>query len=318
MEYYPQLHRTASPASVESSDSRREEITLDSSVDGSTIYVLSSPPSASPTPTGPHLNIRSVRVAPSKWPGLTPREECTSNRTSAIPERSMDGMYESECMRSPPPQLFANTDECSIEVWDCTARDIRLDEYESVVLDEEILRASRWDLVPEPQPLGRTPQNTHFLRMHGRPLESRKPLAERTHAHAAQVFTRSRTVSPPPPVSHAPIRLPLLSFFASLLSIDDATLHLISHSPAHSALFPGPICPSDERGTRDSQETHGINTLLEASCQQRALRGGVAVACDESILPSNPFGLSMYPLAGLLDLVRGVYAEGRAALREVW
>jgi hypothetical protein len=325
MEYFPQLHRTALSASVGSSGSRGEgsfhhhpEINLDSSVDGSTIYVLSSPPSVSHNPTGPHLNILSVRISPSKGPDLTPREESVRNRTSAIPERSIDRMYGWECVRSPPPpQRFASTNECDLEEWDCTASDsdMVLDERVSA-LDEEISSASRWDLVPEHDQSPDAPRLTHFLRMHGRPLESRKlPVAERTRAHA---FTRSRAV-PPPPTTHARIRLPLLSFFVALLSVDDTTLHLVTHASAHSALFPGPLCPSDEGGggIRDSHETHEVSMGLEPSSSS-ALRDGLAVACDESILPSNPFGLSMSPFAGLLDLVRDVCAGGRAALREVW
>ena len=332
MEYYPHLHRTALSTSVGSSGSRGEgsshhhqDINLDSFVDGSTIYVLSSPPSVSHNPTGPHLNMLSVRVSPSKGPELTPRGESVGNRTSVIPECSTDEMYdhEWECVRSPAPaspppsQSFASTDECDLEEWDCTASDIALDERVSV-FDEEISSASPWwDLVPEhdQQPPG-APRLTHFLRMHGRPLESRKLPVERTRAHA---FTRSRAVSPLP-ATHARIRLPLLSFFVALLSVDDTTLHLLTHTSAYSALFPGPMCPSDEGegggGIRDSHETHGVSMRLKPS--SGALRDGLAVACDESILPSNPFGLSMSPLAGLLVLVKGVCAGGRAALREVW
>lgn len=332
MEYYPQLHRTAPSNLVGSSRSRGEgsshhpqEITPDSSVDGSTIYVLSSPPSTSRSAARSHLNVRSVRIVPSKQ---TPREDSKNNRTRAISERSsMDGMYEWERTPSPPPppsQLSSKTiDECIIEEWDRTAavRDIMLDGSVVSVPEEVEVEASRWDIVPECQ-LPRAPRHTYFLRMHGRPLESREPPAEPTRAYA---LTRSppTTVPPPPEPLSGEIRLPLLSFFASFLSVDDATLRLVTHLPAHSVLlFPGPVSfPSDEgaRETSDSGETHGIDALLEPSSrQQRALRDSLAVACDETILPSNPFGLSISSLVGLLDIVRGVCAGSRAALREVW
>lgn len=314
MEYYPRLHRAAHSASVgrskrEGRSHHHQETASNSSVDGRSIYVLSSPPSASPSPTSTGLDIHSVRVAPPEMLRLTPS---IRKRTNAISDRNTDKkMYEWECVRS-PPQLSSNGDECSVEEWDCASHDIMLDESESVLDDKESLRASRWDLVFEHHPSGGAPQDTHTLRMHGRPLEPHKPPAERT-----RTFPRSRTV-PPPPAPHARIRLPLLSFFVSLLSIDDATAHLIAHSHAHSALFPGPICASDEGGPRDSRETHGLDALLEPSDPHGALRDGLAVACDESILPSNPFGLSMSPLVGLLDLVRGVCAGGRAALHEAY
>ncbi|KAI0247123.1 hypothetical protein BJV78DRAFT_1248025 [Lactifluus subvellereus] len=321
MEYYPRLHRTAHSASVggskgEGSSHHHQEMVLNSSVDGRSIYVLSSPPSTSPSPTSSRLNIHSVRVAPPELLGLTPSKKSTRKRANAIPDRSVDKMYEWECVRSPLPQLFANTDECGIEEWDCTSHDIVLDESDSVLVDEETLRVSLWDLVSEHRPSG-APRDTHILHMHGRPLESQKlppPSPERTRAFTC---SRTRTI-PPPPAPHTRIRLPLLSFFVSLLSIDDTTLHLIAHSPAHSALFPGPVCPSDAGGTRDPRETHGLNALLEPSGRHGALRDGLAVACDESILPPNPFGFSTSSLVGLLDLVRGVCAGGRAALREVY
>ena len=101
------------------------------------------------------------------------------------------------------------------------------------------------------------------------------------------------------------IRLLLLSVFVSLFSIDDTTLHLVAHSPAHSALFPGPIRPSDE-GTGYTLEFHGVHALLKPSRQHAGLRDGLAVACDESILLSNPFKISASTFIGLLGLVRGI------------
>ncbi|KAH9971954.1 hypothetical protein BGW80DRAFT_1317339 [Lactifluus volemus] len=324
MEYYPQLHRVPPSTLVESSHSRGEgsshhpqEITLDTSVDGGTIYVLSSPPSTSRSAARSQLNVRSVRVVPSKQ---TPRADSSKETDPAAQHGS--GMYEWERTPSPPlSQLSCKTDESIVEEWDRTARVIKLDgsvpEEEE---EEDFLPASRWDIVPECQLPG-APRHTYFLRMHGRPLESHEPPAEPTHAH-------SLTRTPPPPPTPEPLlsgrfRLPLLSFFASLLSVDDSTLRLVTHLPAHSViLFPGPVSfPSDEgaRGTSDSGETHGIDALLEpSSSQQRALRDGLAVVCDETILPSNPFGLSMSPLVGLLDIVRGVCVGSRASLREVW
>jgi hypothetical protein len=106
---------------------------------------------------------------------------------------------------------------------------------------------------------------------------------------------------------HPRIRLPLLSVFTSLFSVDDTTLHLVAHSPTHSALFPGPIRPSDE-GARRAQEVHGSLALLEPSRQHTDLRDVLAAACDEFILPSNPFKISTSPFISLLHFVRGIRA----------
>ncbi len=124
-----------------------------------------------------------------------------------------------------------------------------------------------------------------------------------------------------PRIQRLPLSLPHhihISCYPCTLSsspLDDTTLHLIAHSPAHSTLFPGPIRPSDE-GTGNTQGTRGP-ALLEPSRQHTVLRNGLAVVCDEAILPSNPFKISASSLIGLLGLITGVGA-GRVALREVY
>ena len=327
MEYYPRARLHTSTYSVESSDSQFEsnldqhqEITSDVSADSCSIYLLSDPPSALPALAAPHPNTRSTHAAlPPPGPPLSrlkPRDESENRSTGAIPGSSTDVTHDWECVR-PVRRLSANTDtngdsNSSIEEWDCTGctphETTLLDESESSALDEDALHAHRWDLIPEYPPLG-VSRDTLFLRMHGRPLELRRPPPERSPSRPA-----TPTLTPAP---HPRIRLPLLSVFAPLLSIDDATLHLIAHSPAHSALFPGPIHPPDER-TGNTQGIHGILALLGPSRSYAALRDGLAVACDESILPSSPFQISVSPLVGLLGLVKGIWAGGRAALREVY
>lgn len=314
MEYYPRTrpYRTTCSASIESSDSQAksnlrhyEEVASDLSVEGSLVYVLSRPPSAPPTPAIPRLSTCSAPVGFSEQLSLILRDESIDGSTGAIPGNSMEVTHDWECVRS-ARQLPANIDdsECRIEEWDYASHDTMplTDENESSAFDEDALHASRWDLVPEYLPR-RVPQDTPVLRMHGRPLESRRWPPERMYR------------SPRPPALHPRIRLPLLSVFVSLLSIDDATLRLVTNSPAHSTLFPGPIRPFDE-GTGNAQETHDNPRLLEPSSQLGALRDGLAVACDESILSSNPFRLSVSPLIGLLGLVRGIWAGvGRSCVK---
>ena len=115
------------------------------------------------------------------------------------------------------------------------------------------------------------------LRMHGRPLDSLRVPSERSPHRTARLRTLNA-------VPHRHTHLPLISALASLLSIDDKTFHLVTHSPAHSAMFPGPMYPSDEH-IENAQEIHGVHALLSRYC---ALREGLAVACDESMLS---FGL---------------------------
>jgi hypothetical protein len=61
-----------------------------------------------------------------------------------------------------------------------------------------------------------------------------------------------------------PRRIRLLAFFASLLAVDETTLHLLEQPPSHlqSPLFPGPPLthPGVEPDAQDSQ--HGLFRLL--------------------------------------------------------
>ncbi|KAN0123284.1 hypothetical protein V8E52_002616 [Russula decolorans] len=333
IEYYPyprvQSHPSSRSGPVGSSDPRVEnnldqhqEITSDDvSVDSNSIYVLSDPPAALPTaPSVPYPSTScSMPAAFSPLSRPMPPDESKNSSTSSIPGSSIDLTHASdwECVRS-VRRLSANTDingdsECSIEKWDHTPHDtMPLDESESLSLDEheDALHAHRWDLIPEFRaPLASAvPRDTLFPHIHGRPLESRRPPPERWYRSACPAAPAL------PSATHPRIRLPLLSVFVSLFSIDDAILHLVAHSPAHSELFPGPICPSDE-GTRNAQEVHGVLALLEPSRQHAGLRDGLAVACDESILPSNPFKISASPLIGLLGLVKGMCEGGSRLAR---
>jgi len=323
--YYPRVQSHPSSRSgpvgssdpVESNLDQHQEITSDDvSVDSHSIYVLSDPPAALPTtPSVPYPSIScSTPAAFSPLSRPMPPDESKNSSTGSIPgSSSIDLTHDWECVRS-VRRLSANTDingdsECSVEEWDCTPHDTTpLDESESLSLDEDedALHAHRWDLIPEYRATLAVPRDTVFPHMHGRPLESRRPPPERWHRSACSAAPAL------PPALHPCIRSPLLSVFVSLFSIDDATIHLVAHSPAHSALFPGPIRPSDE-GTRDTQEVHGVLALLEPSRQHAGLRDGLAVACDESIFPSNPFKISASPLIGLLGLVKGICAGGKAA-----
>jgi hypothetical protein len=334
IEYYPRVRSRSHPSSrsgpvgssdprVESNLDQHQEITSeDVPVDSHSIYVLSDPPAALPTtPSVPYPSTScSTPAAFSPLSRLMPMDglESKNSSTGAIPGSSIDVTHDWEYVRS-VRRLSANTDingdsECSIEEWDCAPHDtMPLDESESLSLDEDedALHAhDRWDLIPEYRAPLAVPRDTLFPHMHGRPLESRRPPPERWHRSACSAAPAL------PPTPHPRIRLPLLSVFASLFSIDDTTLHLVAHSPTHSALFPGPIRPSDE-GARHAQEVHGVLALLEPSRQHAGLRDGLAVACDESILPVNPFKISATPFIGLLGLVRGICARSRAALREV-
>jgi len=316
MDYYPRtrLHRAFSSTSVKSDVSGDLEVASDLFVDGGSVYIIpaSDLPSASPTSAVPLRDTFSAGAARPKSLRLMPRDGSLNSTidTCAIPGGSMDDW---ECVGTVPrPPANADADDnsgCGIEEWDrCTSHDTpSLDERgESSSTLEDAWHVRRWDLIPECTPF-RLSRGTKFLRMHGRPLEAQRPLSERTHR---SVHRQIGVLSPSP---HPRVRLPFLSILAPLLSIDDETLHLVTHSPTHPALFPGPVLAFD--GGTTNAENH---MLLELPSEHRVLYDGLAVACDGAILPSNPFKLSVFPLTGLLDLVKGILVRDRVALREVY
>jgi hypothetical protein len=330
MGYCPRVRRHLPTrfASVRSSDSRVESDQNDhqetaSDMGSCSVDVLPGPSTAPPALAATHETACTARPALSEKSTPMPRDksESISGRTRVIPDNVVDGdvAQDWECVRSLRQlSLSTNADsECGIEDWasgctsyagvmdtwgdgddECEAKSWTPDKG-----DDPSHAAHRWDLIPEYLKSPGVRKDTLFLRMHGRPLDSRRAPPERSTHRSA----RSRTLNAVP---HRQIHIPLLSALVSLLSIDDETFHLVTHLPAHSALFPGPINPSDEEIDK-AQEIHGLHALLS---RHGVLREGLAVACDESVLSSNPFWLSASPLFGLLDIVRGLFVGGSAAL----
>lgn len=113
---------------------------------------------------------------------------------------------------------------------------------------------------------------------------------------------------------HPRLHIPLLSFFMSLVSADEATLHLITHSSSQSTLFPGnaPL-PYSHLSTDDPP--HGVIKLLAHRGESHTLKDGLDIAFDPSYTSSNPFSLPGLHL--VWGLVNNVVLSGGKALREV-
>jgi hypothetical protein len=130
---------------------------------------------------------------------------------------------------------------------------------------------------------------------------------------------RSRTPSNTRQVApHPRIHIPLLSAILSLLSVDDSTLYLLTHSASHSVLFPGhAFCSDAVEGNEHDGDIHGMGKLLASPSDTRSLKSGFAVACDPEFTPAHSLVFPSLPLVGLWKLASGVVANGGKALREV-
>lgn len=118
-----------------------------------------------------------------------------------------------------------------------------------------------------------------------------------------------------PSCPHPRVHIPLLSFFISLFSVDEATLHLLTHpaNESESALFPGHALCSDEIHAQEDG-CHGVAKLLMPLGEFRSVKEGCAVACN----PSNPLLVSSSPVVGIWHFIGNVLVDGGKALKEFW
>jgi hypothetical protein len=112
-------------------------------------------------------------------------------------------------------------------------------------------------------------------------------------------------------------RMPMLSFIASVLFIDESTFSLLTHPSSEPALFTRHL-DSGEYPPNEHSGAHDIVKLFAGSEERRSLREGLAVACDPEFTPLNPFAFPSLRLGGLRSLVNGVWIDSRRALREIW
>ncbi|KAI0259796.1 hypothetical protein BC834DRAFT_596216 [Gloeopeniophorella convolvens] len=311
MEYYPRSHRRGSFLATDSVDTQVEnglqhnrDTASDLSADDRSIYIFPNPSSAPPSPAGLHPHTVTGCPLRSGRPRQRHRNESISSSSSLLPSSSTSSERGWDCVNSPLQLSGTNIDERGREEWDWDAQDIALEDNESV-LSEEIVRASRWDLIPQHRHPQASP-SILVLRMHGRPLERRGHSLDSNRRS-----TRSRSGS----LELRPrIHFPFLSLLASLLSVDNATLSLVTRvtdSAAESALFPGSTVLAEEGEEALARTVYGPNDLLKLSSRHGALRSGLAVAYDESITPANLYGWPISPFTNFLDLVKGVWAGGK-------
>lgn len=350
--YIPPRHQSQSDASYLSSNTpvtagppreQREDLQLEES-----IYIFPTPSSTPASPSG-----SSAFSAPTDFTDSISLSTGTRSRdqsfSSSVPRRSPSPQYRSRrrgtatgsATRTQSRARSYETDEYDLEVeyWDWAAEsgeDIPDDdgiwEFEA-----ELERASRWDLparlVRRLSPLrplgsGSNAPTADFYEQHYRIF-----LRARTQSNTSSLSTGSSLSSKLDPAPHPRIHIPLLSFFASLLSLnlDDPALRLLTHSSTDTILFPGQRSllsegasatwdpPSDNKA--DSPKAHGLVRLRHVDDgsrpPDRTLMDGLAVACDKSKLP-NPFSLPGFTaLAGLCRFVGGVWTNSGKAWQEV-
>lgn len=341
--YIPPRQHTQSEASyrtsavladVESPRQPEGDLQLDQS-----IYIFPTPSSVPPSPSG-----SSVISAPSDF------TEAFSLSTGT---RSRDQSFSSSAPRSPRQRsrphgaAFARSGsrarssgsddfDLEVEVWNWTVgsgEDVP-DEDGMLEFEAEVERTSQWDvpaqLMRRLSPLRPTASSpVDFYEQHYHIFHR-----ARTQSNISSLTSVTSLSSNPLSVVHTPhprIHISLLSFFASLLSLnlDDPGLRLLTHSSSDSVLFPGQCnmlndganwcSPIEEETERPAPR--GLLRLQLSEDGSRpptaVLKDGLTVACDPATLP-NPFAFpGLTALAGLCRFVGDVWSNGEKAWREV-
>ncbi|CCM03494.1 uncharacterized protein FIBRA_05628 [Fibroporia radiculosa] len=254
---------------------REELTTIDLDFGDHSIYVFPNPSSVPPSPAS-SLFSPSSSFSPSSFSSSSSRSRSRSraqhdnsrffSRARSNPTASISsaGAEVSSNHIVPPSPISPNLieDDPDVdEVWDWTRDYSDGQSSESWILEEEVERVSRWDIALRssqfaPRAIPSSSQRAARLMDHGPPRPRLTPLRTRAlsrSTNASLGSLRSSSVSLHDvvrPASPQPrIRLPLLTFFASLFSLDldDPALRLLTQSSStdeDSVLFPGHIATS--------------------------------------------------------------------------
>ncbi|OBZ71494.1 hypothetical protein A0H81_08426 [Grifola frondosa] len=281
---------------------------LDITFGDHSIYIFPNPPSAPPSPGSSLFSAPTDFNSSFSSPSQPSRSRSRSRirRHNSIGsngsswgrvQRAFDGGVPQGSRTSPSTGDL----DIDVEVWDWRADSADYSDSNgssSWVLESEIERASRWNI---DLPLARQSRHTRRL---SAPRSDRSPARQQSRSR-----TLSRTTSIPPfarcPVSqatpHPRIHLPLLSFFATLFSLElgDPALRLLTRSGAADAealLFPGQRFLVQEPGP---SRRSSLDTASDTDTDGTALDSEVAVESDADDEP--PHGLQKLFLSSFSD-----------------
>ena len=313
---------------------------LSTTPDETSIYIFPVPSSIPPSPGG-----SSTFSIPSDFTGdftassgrsrnssVSSRlTETTRSRTSSLNGLSYVG-EDTEVDFSPIGDVDI---EPGVEVWDWTEE----------TSDDPSIEDGPWAF----EAGGRRTDSGPWHLVRRSSLSGRQLNSLPNSVHQPQPSHRSRTQSSSS--SHSPVRssiytpqprvrIPLLSFIASLLSVDldDSALRLLTYSSSDSVLFPGQgnllhshqftSSPSSAElaqdnsfhsdGTTEASQPHGLLRLLTLESSSKTVRDGLAVVYDAPLVLSSPFSVPrLDSFSGLYRFVGNVCAKSGQAWREL-
>ncbi|KAL4251222.1 hypothetical protein ABKN59_006281 [Abortiporus biennis] len=356
--YVPPPQRTAPLEHQQYADSRRlvhrdgrlSPVDLNAS-----IFVFPNPSSLPPSPGGSSLFSVSNGYS-GEGPTSTSRSrgrDDSSSRYSTQSRTRGDRHNHSTLRRITRARSGSHhTPSSDNETWDWTSGSPGGEDSEEWELEAEVERVSRWDTVIQgprrawpiqtgpPEWISQT-EVVLPLRLHptydGRYQEYSRPRTQSNLSLGSFSSLTSRLSTKDHPQPRA--RIPLLSFIASLFSLDldDPALRLLENSTtSDSVLFPGQLellgyegdatestSPSGAPEEEDaSKRPHGLLGAFmlgdESRLSLRALKDGLAVVCNPTLgmapsisLPAFSSFLGIYHLAG------DTFSKGSKAFSEL-
>ncbi|KAI0712122.1 hypothetical protein C8Q76DRAFT_768859 [Earliella scabrosa] len=326
--YFQRRPPSASRDSSAYGSERREHSGVSSSHDTTSadrsIYIFPSPSSAppSPYPTSPGSSFSApTDFEPSDAFSFGSRSRTTSNTPSTAvspSEGAEEGAEEDAAVTRRDVSPLADDElEIDVELWELSTDPDRLadasDTDSSWVLEDEIERVSAGDIDVSFVHPTRQPRRLHKLSAPSSPDAAhmhhfwavRPQRRARTQSRMRTISSLSSSRAPSSTRRPAPnprIHIPLLSFFASLLSVDldDPALRLLTHADpgeADSVLFPGLTTSQLLAAARDESSDAGRQHDTEGDAEsESSLESNVDSPDDES-----QHGLPKMLLASISD-----------------
>jgi hypothetical protein len=200
-----------------------------------------------------------------------------------------------------------------LEIWDMDADSLAVTDESALNMEKADL-ARRWESFTPPR-LHRM-SSSSLWRAHQQMLDSTtswiSSVSRNTHWRHRSVDSDLGLI-----IHGHHKHIPMLSFIASVLFIDESTTSLLTHPSSNPALFPQNIDSHEHLSDEHCGTRYGL-TKLSAGLGQGSLREGLTFACDPECTPLNLFAFHSLQLSDLWSFANGVWISGGRVLQEVW
>ena len=247
------------------------------------MYVFPAPSSVPPSPAATISSNVSVPTDMNFPSSL----EASSDRSSVLWAEQT-----SQSSMGRPRTMSVDTgSEVDAEVWDLTGSEVESKENSTAAFEAAIENAHRYDALHR-RPLGEaTPlasQNINSSDQGPKYLQQATITPAWERAHQLRPMHLKPMSKSRPPISHTPLRSPVLAFFSAVLSVDESTVNLLTRPQTNdsSPLFPSPLLSDTLRVAEDmGREKKALLSLGTIQPELKSLKEGMQFVCDPAVYP---------------------------------